>query len=91
MNISKEDEELLANYAGTLINLWMTKEDKEFPLNMEENSDWIGVLGLPKVSYQFKWNSREELWGHIHCLSHFLGAETLKAVYPDGTVGEVKL
>lgn len=94
MRLTQEDEDLLLNYAGSLVQLWLFTDENDYPLSMQEGEgrgDWIGVLGLPKVSYQFKFNSREELWGRILILGHLLGATELQGKNDEGQFIQVKL
>jgi len=80
MHLTQEDEELLVRYAGSLVTLWLNTGDDDYPLNAEEKYGWIGVLGLPKVSYQFTFRSRDEVWGRILSLAHLIGATELNGI-----------
>lgn len=78
MKLCKEDEKTLENYAIALVKLYCERHRVDFPVNMEEESGWIGVLGLPKMPYALKFSSKDELYGRILTLGHLLGVDRFK-------------
>lgn len=82
-------KDLLHNYLKALSHEYVMRGENSYPVDMSSEG-WIGVLGLPNLSYAFRFGSRDELYGRILVLAHLLGVSSLYGEV-NGVSVEVKL